>query len=60
MIRVLRLPMVMDRTGVARSTIYLWMNQGQFPRQIKLGERTVAWVEDEIEQWLTEKIAARH
>ena len=55
---ILRLPTVKARTGLARSTIYLRMAQGTFPRPIQLGERSVGWVEDAIEAWLEGRIAA--
>lgn len=53
---ILRLPAVKSRTGLARSTIYLRMSQGTFPKQISLGGRTVGWVESEIEMWLSNQI----
>ena len=53
---ILRLPTVKARTGLARSTIYLRMSQGTFPKQVSLGGRTVGWVESEIEAWLSNRI----
>lgn len=53
---ILRLPSVKSRTGLSRSTIYLRMNQGTFPKQISLGGRAIGWVEDEIEAWLSNQI----
>lgn len=53
---ILRLPAVKSRTGLARSTIYLRMSQGTFPKQVSLGGRVIGWVEDEIEAWLTSQI----
>lgn len=50
---ILRLHTVSARTGLARSTIYLRISQGTFPKQISLGGRTVGWVESEIELWLS-------
>jgi prophage regulatory protein len=55
---ILRLPVVKTRTGLSRSTIYLRVSQGRFPRPVRLGERAVGWLEDEIQSWLTERIAA--
>ncbi len=54
---ILRLPIVKDRTGLSRSTIYLKISNGTFPKQIKLGERAVGWLDSDIEQWIDEKIA---
>jgi prophage regulatory protein len=55
---ILRLPAVKTRTGLSRSTIYLRVSQGTFPRPVSLGGRAVGWVEEEIQSWLAERIAA--
>ena len=55
---ILRLPAVKSCTGLSRSTIYLRVSQGTFPRPVNLGGRTVGWIEEEIQSWLAEKIAA--
>ena len=55
---ILRLPAVKTRTGLSRSTIYLRVSQGTFPRPVHLGGRAVGWVESEIQSWLAERIAA--
>jgi prophage regulatory protein len=55
---ILRLPAVKTRTGLSRSTIYLRVSQGTFPRPVSLGGRAVGWVEEEIRSWLAERIAA--
>jgi prophage regulatory protein len=57
--RVLRLPEVMTRVGLSRSTIYLRMNQGTFPKAISLGARACGWVESEIDAWLKFRMQAR-
>ena len=46
-----RLPVVMRRTGLGRSTIYKKIADGEFPRQIKLGDRAVGWLDDEIDAY---------
>ena len=56
---ILRRKMVEKRTGLSRSTIYLRIQEGTFPRPIKLGARAVGWVENEIEAWLAERIEIR-
>ena len=55
---ILRLPAVKQRTGLSRSTIYLRISQATFPSPISLGDRAVGWLEEEIEQWLEERISA--
>jgi prophage regulatory protein len=55
--RILRLPMVRDRTGLSRSTIYDLIARDLFPRPVKLGPRAVGWRESTIEVWLEERTA---
>ena len=54
--RILRLKEVKDRTGLSRSTIYLNINQGTFPKSISLGVRSVGWLESDINAWIEERI----
>jgi prophage regulatory protein len=58
-IRVLRRKQVENLTGLSRSSIYLQIAAGQFPRSIPLGARSVGWVEAEVVEWLQSKVAAR-
>ena len=53
---ILRLPEVKARTGLSRSTIYLRIAEGKFPPPINLGERSVGWVEAEIDAWIAKRI----
>lgn len=53
---ILRLPAVKTRTGLSRSTIYLRVSQGTFPKPVSLGARAVGWVESEIQEWLQRQI----
>ena len=67
--RFIRLPEVLTRTGYGRTTIYRKMEDGSFPRSVKLGGpledpnafdcRAVAWIEDEVEQWIESRIEER-
>ena len=64
--RFIRLPEVLSRTGYGRTTIYRKMEDGSFPSSVKLGgppidprvfdSRAVAWIEDEVEQWIESRI----
>ena len=51
--RFIQLPEVIERTGVARSTMYEMIEKGTFPRQLKI-RRRVYWVEAEIIAWMEE------
>ena len=55
-VRFLRLPEVMARTGLSRSTIYVRLDQGRFPRPVSLGGRAVGWIEAEVDEWIRERI----
>ena len=53
---ILRLPAVIKRTGLPRSTIYAYIEQNRFPSPIKIGVRNVGWVESEITEWIESRI----
>lgn len=55
---ILRLPAVKARTGLSRSTIYLRMSEGSFPKPVSIGRRAVGWVESEVQEWLQRRIDA--
>ncbi|WP_039732224.1 helix-turn-helix transcriptional regulator [Xanthomonas citri] len=57
--RLLRLPEVQRITGMGRSTIWKRAGDGTFPKPVKLGPRTTAWVAGEVEQWANSAIAQR-
>lgn len=54
---ILRLPAVKARTGLSRSSIYLWIANGKFPAPVSLGARAVGWLESEVDEWLAHRIA---
>jgi len=53
---MLRLPDVLKRTALSRSQIYRLIEQDDFPKQVRLGERAARWVEEEVDGWLRERI----
>ncbi|WP_425221237.1 AlpA family transcriptional regulator [Pseudomonas sp.] len=57
--KLIRLSEVIDRTGLARATIYKYMAEGDFPASVSLGGRSVGWVDEEIDVWIKSKVAAR-
>jgi prophage regulatory protein len=54
--KILRLPEVKTRTGLSRSTIYVHIGLGTFPRHIRLGARCVGWLESEIDAWIVARV----
>ena len=57
--KLIRIKDVMDRTGLARSTVYKYIGKGWLPEPIKFGTRISAWVEDEIDACIQELIKRR-
>ena len=68
--KFIRLPEVLSRTGYGRTTIYRKMEDGTFPKSVKLGNpledpnafdcRAVAWIEDEVDEWVDSRIEERN
>ncbi|HAF2131028.1 TPA: AlpA family transcriptional regulator [Salmonella enterica] len=62
-VRILRLRDVVRKTGMARSTLYDWLNPKSsrydptFPKQVMLGRQSVGWLESEVDMWLQRRIA---
>ena len=67
--RFIRLSEGMSRTGYGRTSIYRKMEDGSFPKSLKLGgppkdpnefdSRAIAWIEDEVDQWIESRIEDR-
>ncbi len=57
--KLLKLKSVIERTALARSTIYKMMEEELFPKPVPLGARAVAWVETEVDEWVLAKIEER-
>ena len=67
--RFIRLNEVMSRTGYGRTSIYRKMDDGSFPNSLKLGgppkdpnefdSRAIAWIEEEVDQWIESRIQDR-
>lgn len=58
-VRLIRLIDVTQAIGLRRSTIYKYIAEGQFPKPVPLGGNRVAWVEQEVQDWIMERIEAR-
>lgn len=57
--RIIRLKDVIDTTGLSRSTVYKYIEEGIFPRPVPLGGRAVGWVEEEVTEWVLYRIEVR-
>ena len=57
--RFLRISEVLDRVGVSRPTIYRWMREGTFPKQISIGANSVVWLESDVTKWMEDQMASQ-
>ncbi|MCE1010168.1 helix-turn-helix transcriptional regulator [Pseudomonas monteilii] len=57
-VEFIKIAEVRKMTGLSTSTIYERMLAKQFPRQVKLGPRAVAWVKSEVQAWVKDRISA--
>ncbi|MBC8946864.1 MULTISPECIES: helix-turn-helix transcriptional regulator [Xenorhabdus] len=56
-VSLIRLPEVQRRTGYSKAWIYKLISDGAFPKQVKIGPRSVAFIESEIDNWIAQRIA---
>ncbi|EPR1089491.1 TPA: helix-turn-helix transcriptional regulator [Serratia marcescens] len=54
---LIRLSEVQRRTGYSKAWLYRLMSQGKFPTSVKIGTRSIAFVESEIDEWIGQRIA---
>jgi prophage regulatory protein len=58
-IKLYRLRDLSARIGLARSAIYKAIQEGRFPKPVRIGARAVAWRHQDIEAWLQSRAAQR-
>ncbi|MCX2524432.1 helix-turn-helix transcriptional regulator [Larsenimonas rhizosphaerae] len=58
--RLLRRREVELKTGKSRSSIYKGVSDGTFPAPVPIGDNSVAWLEEEIDGWIAERLAQRN
>ena len=54
--RILRLPEVLARVGLSRSTVYQLMAAGDFPASVRLTPNSVGWRRDDIDAWIASRV----
>ncbi len=59
-IKLLKIREVVKITGLSKSSIYDQMSRDEFPRPISLGPKSVAWLESEVLEWITNRIKKRN
>lgn len=53
---VIRTPELLYQLGVSRSTVWRWEKScPDFPKRIRLGERSVGWLRSEVNDWLASR-----
>jgi len=57
--QLLNLKEVIYLTGLKRSSIYKFMEEGLFPKSVSIGGRSVMWKEGDIHNWIVDKINMR-
>lgn len=58
--KILRLPELLAKTGLSRSTVYAMAKNRTFPQPVSLGLRCSGWLQSEVNDWLTQKITQRN
>ncbi|MCZ4252166.1 AlpA family transcriptional regulator [Pseudoalteromonas shioyasakiensis] len=58
--RLIKLKEVMQKTSLGHSSIYKFIAEGTFPKQVSLGAKSVAWLESEVDDWIMEKVSTRN
>jgi prophage regulatory protein len=56
---IIKLPKVKELTQLSQATIYRLIKNGEFPKQIKLAERSSGWLEQEVFDYLDKRISGR-
>ncbi|WP_462178143.1 AlpA family transcriptional regulator [Pseudoalteromonas gelatinilytica] len=57
--RLIKLKEVMAKTSLGHSSIYKFIAEGTFPKQVSLGAKSVAWVESEVDDWIMKRVGER-
>ncbi len=59
MTQMLKLPDVSQITRLSRSSIYSFIQKGEFPAPVKIGNKAVAWLDHEIHAWIETRAQKR-
>ena len=54
--KFIRLPEVLEKTGVQKTFIWDGIKKGTFPAQIKIARRVAVWLESEVDQWISDQV----
>ncbi|MFL4422747.1 AlpA family transcriptional regulator [Serratia marcescens] len=54
---LIRLPEVQRRVGYGKAWVYKLIAQNRFPKPVKIGARSIAFIESEVDEWINQRIA---
>jgi prophage regulatory protein len=57
--RCLRLAQVIERIGIKETALRQMMARGEFPAPFKIGARAIAWLEADVDAWISERARIR-
>ena len=57
--RLIKMKEVIQQTGLGRSTVYKYMDEGRFPASVPVGAGAVRWREDEVQEWIQDRVDER-
>lgn len=52
--KILRIPEVVIRTGLSRSTIYRKIKEGSFPAQLRISDHCCGWRASALDRWMAD------
>ncbi len=58
-LKIERLPEVIRRTGLKRSTIYALIARGEFVQPVRLSSRAIGFLSTEVDEWIRTRAARR-
>ncbi|EOZ9389575.1 helix-turn-helix transcriptional regulator [Enterobacter cancerogenus] len=56
---LIRFAEVQKRTGYSKAWIYRLLKENRFPQSVKIGAQSIAFVESEIDEWISQRIEER-
>ena len=54
---ILKLPQVIEATGLGRTSIYMKIKEGVFPPPITLSMRSVGWLENQVQEFIKQRVS---
>jgi len=55
--RFLRRKEILEIIGVSNVTLWRWIDKGAFPKSYQLGENSVGWKDNEVNEWIENRTA---